>query len=248
MSRSKHTRFLVLAVLAGIVLARPALLTAQTVFCTNCGTELTQLANNLQLVDQLRRQIQLVQVSLQQFDNMTLNTQGLTSQTFSTTLAEIRRLNALLAQAKSLSFTSTDLDQRFPQKYGDYNSYVAKQGGKNDVTAKAQQWSEDTNSSVLTTLKTAALAATQIEGEEDRYLQKLERDAAAATGRMQAIQVGNLIALAGVRQTQKLRQNLLMLIQLEANAIQRMSDEKAVDAASWAKFNTPVDLPPTARK
>ena len=40
----------VLAVAATLTLALP-MPRAQTVFCTNCSTELTQLANNIQLVD-----------------------------------------------------------------------------------------------------------------------------------------------------------------------------------------------------
>jgi hypothetical protein len=42
------------AVAAALTLGLP-MPAAQTVFCTNCGTELTQLANNIQLVDQLAR-------------------------------------------------------------------------------------------------------------------------------------------------------------------------------------------------
>ena len=40
----------VLAIAAALTLALPAP-RAQTVFCTNCLTELTQLANNIQLID-----------------------------------------------------------------------------------------------------------------------------------------------------------------------------------------------------
>jgi P-type conjugative transfer protein TrbJ len=216
---------------------------AQTVFCTNCGTELTQLANNLQLVDQLARQTTLVQQSLQQLDAMLLNTKGLDSQVWGNTIAEIRRVNALLAQAKSLSYAGAGLDAAFAKKYADYNAYAARTLGEGDLTAKYQQWSEDTNASVLSTLKAAGLTAEQIEGEEDAYLRSLEALAQTAEGRMQAAQVGNQIAMAAARQTQKLRQIALMQTQLLANAIQRQSDREAIEAARWRNFTKPLDLP-----
>src|SRR5262245_60635204 len=97
--------------LAILMFAAPAS-RAQAVICTNCATEFTQLANNLQLVDQLARQVELVRESVQQTANLALNTRPLEGQAWGTTLAEIRRLNSLLTQAKSLSFASADLDAR----------------------------------------------------------------------------------------------------------------------------------------
>jgi type IV secretion system protein TrbJ len=216
---------------------------AQAVVCTNCATEFTQLANNLQLVDQLARQVELVRESVQQTANLALNTRPLDGQAWGNTLAEIRRLNSLLAQAKSLSFASADLDARFSEKYKDYNGYVRDQTGEEALAGKLQQWSEDTNASVLTTLKAAGLSSTQIEGEEDDHLRSLERLAETAEGRMQAIQVGNQIAMAAVRQTQKVRQTMLLQVQLLANFVQQQGDRQTAEAARWENFSKALNLP-----
>jgi len=63
---------------------------AVVVTCTNCGTEFTQLANNLQLADQLARQVELVQQSIRQSENLLLNTKGLGQFEFGNALAELR--------------------------------------------------------------------------------------------------------------------------------------------------------------
>jgi type IV secretion system protein TrbJ len=236
------TRFAFLPVIAALILSTAAG-RAQAVFCTNCSTELTQLANNLQLVDQLARQVELVRESVQQTANLALNTQPLDNQSWGTTLAEIRRLSSLLGQAKSLSFASADLDARFGEKYKDYNGYVRDQTGEDALSAKLQQWSEDTNASVLTTLKAAGLSSTQMEGEEDDHLRGLERLAETAEGRMQAIQVGNQIAMAAVRQTQKLRQTMLLQVQLLANFVQQQGDRQTSEAARWENFSKALNLP-----
>jgi P-type conjugative transfer protein TrbJ len=217
----------------------------QTVFCTNCASEITQLANNIQLVDQLARQVQLVQQALQQTENMVTNTRPLDGQQWGDTLASIRKLNELLGQAKSLSFAGGNLEAEFSKKFQDYNAYRhQQQPGEDALSGKLQQWSEDTNASVLSTLKAAGLSSEQLEGEEDSYLRQLEDRATSAEGRMQAIQVGNQIAMAGVRQTQKLRHMMLVQMQLLANFVAQRGDKETAEAAYWRQFSKPLDLSP----
>ena len=215
---------------------------AVVVTCTNCGTEFTQLANNLQLADQLARQVELVQQSIRQSENLLLNTNGLDQFQFGNALGELRQVSTLLGQAKSLSFTSAQLDGQFAQKYKDYNAYVQGLTGIEALDQKYQQWSEDTNSGVLTTLKAAKLHSGQIEGGEDALFQELEGMAGTAEGRMQALQVANQIALAAARQTQKLRQILLMQVQLQAMYIQTQMDKQAAESGAWRTFTKPQDV------
>jgi P-type conjugative transfer protein TrbJ len=211
---------------------------AQVVTCANCGTEFTQLANNLQLADQLARQVELVQQAIRRHETMLLNTTGLEKQSFGNPLAELSQVTALLEQARSLSVTSAGLDGQFAEKYKDYNAYLDDKLDAEALGAKYQQWSEDTNSSVLTTLKAANLQARQIEGDEAALFTALEGLSETAEGRMQAIQVANQIALAAARQTQKLRQLMLMQLQLQANFIQIEADRQAAEEAAYRNFVT----------
>ena len=224
-----------LALIAALT-ARPA--AAPVVTCLNCGTEFTQLANNLQLVDQLARQIQLVQQAIKRHENMLLNTTGLDGFKFGDALAELKQVSSLLGQAKALSITSADLDGRFAGKHKDYSAYIRGQLDAEGLTDKYQQWSEDTNSNVLATLKAANLQNQQIEGSESSLLSELETLAGTAEGRMQALQVANQIALAAARQTQKLRQLVLTQLQLQANFIQVQMDREAARDAALNRFVT----------
>ena len=169
---------------------------AQVVTCVNCGTEFTQLANNLQLADQLARQVELVQQSIRQSENLLLNTTGLEAFRFGNVAGNLRQVTSLLGQAKSLSFTSAGLDGQFAQKYKDYDAYVSQKLDAGALDRKYQQWSEDTSSSVLTTLKAANLQNSQMEGEEETLFKQLEEMSTTAEGRMQAIQVANQIGIA----------------------------------------------------
>jgi P-type conjugative transfer protein TrbJ len=57
-----------------------------------------------------------------------------------------------------------------------------------------------------------------------------------AEGRMQAIQVANQIAIAAARQTQKLRQLMLVQLQLQANFIQTQMDRQSTQEAAYKNF------------
>jgi P-type conjugative transfer protein TrbJ len=232
---SKAFRLVTCCLCLSVPVASPPA-TAQVVTCANCGTEFTQLANNLQLADQLARQVELVQQAIRRHETMLLNTTGLEAQDFGNPLAELKQVTSLLEQARSLSVTSAGLDGEFAEKYKDYNAYLAEKLDAEALTRKYQQWSEDTNSSVLTTMKAANLQAQQIEGDEAALFTALEGLSETAEGRMQAIQVANQIALAAARQTQKLRQLMLMQLQLQANFIQIEADRQAAEEAAYRNF------------
>jgi P-type conjugative transfer protein TrbJ len=234
--RRRINRRLATVIAASLLLSPCA--SALVVTCTNCGTEFTQLANNVQLVDQLARQVELVQNALLRYENKLLHTKGLDDQLFGEALAELRKVMGALGQAQSLSVTSTSLDADFRNKFKDYEAYVKDQLGVDGLADKYQQWSEDTNSSVLTSLKAAREQTQQLEGSEETLFQGLEQLATTAEGRMQALQVANQIALAGARQTQKLRQLLTIHLQLQANFIQTQMDREASQGAALNTFVT----------
>jgi type IV secretion system protein TrbJ len=230
MSMFKRIKAVAAAVMASMVVLMPQ--RAEAVY----ATEFTQLANHFELIKQLEQQTAMVQQAIRQYQNLLTNTNPLGQQTWSQALAEMRKLNSLLGQAKSLSFTAGNLDGQFAQKYGDYSSYVSSQIGDGELTRKYQQWSEDTNSSVLTTLKAAGLETEQIEGAEDGYLRHLQQLSETAEGRMQALQISNQIAIQLARQMQKLRQLMLVQMQLQANFIQQQMDREAAQSAAWRNF------------
>jgi P-type conjugative transfer protein TrbJ len=211
---------------------------AQVVTCTNCGSEVTQILNYLQLGQQLLKQAALLEQSLSQTQLMTTNTTPLANIPQGAAATDIKALFALVAQAQSLSFAAANLDSRFQAKFGTYQSYLGSQQTTSSFAAKYQQWSADANASVLTTLKGAGLQATSMQGSEEALLQALHTQNGSVSGQLQAAQLSNAIATEGVRQIQKLRQLLLLDLQLKANSIQNGQDKETSQQAAWQKFVT----------
>jgi P-type conjugative transfer protein TrbJ len=217
-----------------LVVTTPA--AAFVVTCVNCASEITQLANYVQLADQLARQAELVQNALKRYEDMLTNTKGLARQAFGDALGDLRAVANTLDQARSLSVAAADLDAQFAAKFKGYDAYVKEQLGVDGLSGKYRQWSDEGNASVLTALRAGKLQGEQMLGGEESLLAELERMAATAEGRMQALQVANQIALASARQTQKLRQLLLIQLQLQANVAETGLDRQAAQAAALDSF------------
>ena len=214
--------------------ATPAL--AQTVYCTNCASEVTQLLNLARLVDQLATQGSILQTNNNQFLTMTVNTTPLSSLQWGAGQPNIVSLNSILSGSSSLSYASANLTSAFGQKYSDYTTYLGGQPTSAAAAAKSQQWSSDTNASVLSTLRAGNLQSTQILGDEQGTISGLRTQTSGVEGNLQALQTLAQIGLLNVEQLQKVRQLILTDTSLQANAIQTRSDRDAFEEAAWRAF------------
>ncbi len=216
-----------------VTTAAPSL--AQIV-CTNCASEITQLLNMARLVDQLATQGSILQTNNNQFVNMTTNTTPLISFQWGSGQANIVSLNSTLSGSSSLSYATPNLSSAFGQKYSDYNSYVSASPTSTTAATKRQQWSTDTNASVLSTLQAGNLQSTQMLGVEQTTIAGLKTQTTTDAGNLQALQTLSQIGLSNVEQLQKVRQLILAGASLEANAIQTRSDRDAFEQAAWRNF------------
>ncbi len=188
------------------------------------STEITQLANGLLLAQQLANQAQ-------QLQNMLLNTNGFSTQIWGTTLQDLNQLNSLMQQSKALAYTASNLDGLFASKYSTYSSYLLQKMGASDWQNKYAQWSQEGSDNALYALKGLGLQAAQMQND-DAVIQQLQAMAGSAQGNMQALQIANMIAAQNVDQIQKLRQLIMMQLQMQANYIAMQQDKEAAHQAN----------------
>ncbi len=224
------------ALIAAIGSAQPA--HAQlAVVCANCSSEWTQLANNAELVAQVANEARQLQQEIQQYELLAQNTAGLPNQVWGNAVADIDRVNALMAQSQALSYASSNLAGAFAARFPSYQQYASGTVTSASMQGKYQQWSNDTNSTVLSTWQAAGLQASQMQNEEGT-LSQLESMSSSAGGQMQALEVGNQLAAQTVMQGQKLRQLMIANLNLEASYVQSQQDKDAVQAAAMRQFST----------
>jgi P-type conjugative transfer protein TrbJ len=214
---------------------------AEAVFCTNCGTEYTQLFNKLQMLKQVETGIQQLQTQINQYQDMMSNSQGFSSQVWGNAFRDIGKLNALIQQSKALAYSASNLDSQFSKRYGDYKTYQTRKMNGSDWDQKYDQWSRETSDNALYTLKAVGLQSSQMQ-DEDTLIQQLQAMSQSAQGRMQAIQVGNMMAAQNINQIQKLRQLMMLQLQMQANYIAAQQDKVAAEQAARKQYFHRIDV------
>ncbi len=186
------------------------------------------------LIDQLNQQLQQLQIAQRQLNDMIVNTATLPAQHWGQTMQSINRVNQLMQNVQSLSYQGTDIEQQIRQRYQGYATYSGN--GANSIAGKYNQWSNETKSSVAATLGAIGLQNNQLD-DEDALMHQLEEMGNSAQGRMQAAQIGNQMAAQGVRQTQKLRQLMMLQTQMQANWMASQQDQADVRAANSGRLH-----------
>jgi type IV secretion system protein TrbJ len=227
----------------GIVLALSPVLesarAADAVMCVNCGSEVTQLANKLTMLKQLATQAQQLQAQVNQYQDMVLNTKGVSNQLWGNALGDLQKVNSLIQQSRALAYSARNLDGQFAQRYQGYKHYAA---GRVNSTDKYNQWSQEASDNALYALKAAGLQNASLQ-DENALMAQIQSLAGSASGRMQALQIGNMMASQNVQQIQKLRQLVMTQIQMEANFYQMQQDKADAMEAEHQRFINASTVP-----
>jgi P-type conjugative transfer protein TrbJ len=182
-------------------------------------------ATALNTANQLAIQSQQLQSQLKDIENFKgnigqwANTQNL-----------LYQLANQVQHGQALAYQMQDLDKQYRSRFP---GYVAPQNYQQSY----RSWTQTTQDTLLSTLASAGMQADQFNHEQNT-LNQLARLSQRAEGRMQAVQVGNMIATQQVSQLQALRQ--LVVTQINAQntyAAYETQKDAAVEAAASSWIN-----------
>ena len=196
------------------------------------ATEPTQLLNYAELINQdeqevgqYEKQVLMVENQLQQLANMATNTQGFSNTIWGNAMQDLALLQQAVAKGEALSYTFSNLDQTFEKRFKGYSNWSGTTMGTANFPAQYANWSQQTQDTCRSALSAANLQYQDFATEQST-LQQLVNASQSATGRMQAVQVGNQIAAQMVDQMQKLRQLLMTQIELQTQYIATRQDKE----------------------
>ena len=106
-----------------------------------------------------------------------------------------------------------------------------------DWQTKYTEWSKEGTSNALNAYKGLGLHASQLKNEQ-AMMQQLQAMAGTAEGRMQALQVGNMMAAQNVQQLQELRQLMMLQLQTQADYIAMQQDKEDAQEANRTNLYT----------
>ena len=171
------------------------------------ATEITQLLNHVELIDQYLQQVQMVSNQLAQIQNMIRNTTVNPSQVFGTVAQDLTTLGNAVQGANALAYSMGNLDAQFTQRFPGYQAVGTNYG------AQYSQWSTTALSTISSTLRGMGLQSSQLQNEQT-ILNALRLRSENPIGMSDTVAAGNQIAEQQVEQMQKLRE--LMLLDLQS--------------------------------
>jgi type IV secretion system protein TrbJ len=209
------------------------------VTCINCGTEWTQLMTKAMMAKQLASQAQQLNLQISQYKNLLTNSNGVSSHVWGQAIQDFSKLQHLMGQSRSIAYSASNLDGQFSNRYGTYETYLNQKMGTQDWQNKYSQWSREASDNARYALKGLNLQATTMQNDQV-LMQRLQSMASSAEGRMQALQVANMMAAQTVDQVMKLRQMMMMQVQMQANYLAQQQDRIAAQEAAHQRFvNSP---------
>lgn len=191
---------------------------AGSVAGTGGATEVTQILNNVQLMQQSLTQAQQLEVQLQQ---AVTNPNAPWSQT----LNYLQELRSLYNTAQSIGYSMQSAEQGFQNLYKGYGQ------GSGNMLDRIIAWGNQTRSAVSGELTTAGWTMDQIKSA-DQTIENLRTQSQTAVGQMQAAQVGNAIAVEMVQQLRSLSQLQAAQAQAHASYLAGVNEKAANDDAN----------------
>ncbi len=193
-------------------------------------------------LNQLQQETAAVQNLAAQLQNAVQNTTAGAAGLWRSNQGLLTNLGNIVAEQQGLSYTLSNLNSEFQRMFP---GYVASQSG--NVAPQAAQGFTSTLNTLNGTLQAAAAQAQDFQAEQ-ATLTALEAKNQGAVGRMQAIQVGNEIALQQVQQLQMLRQLMVAMINAQnvvaANQVSQAAQTQA-QQQQWLSGGPLVPYPST---
>jgi len=195
------------------------------------ATEITQLANNVELVNSYLQQVQAYATQLQQYQNMLTNTLNIPNQVWGNIQNDLMGVANIVRQGQALAFSASNIASQFEATFKGF-SYSGV-----DFKREYRDLSRKTLDTLKGTLSAANLQSQQFATEEG-VLIALRAMSQSAQGQMQALQVGAQIAEQQVQQLQKLRQlmmaqlsqqNTYLAAQEQKEALRKVAADRAFD-------------------
>lgn len=225
-----------LSVVTGGVTVAPA--PAYAIYCSNCSTFYQQLLEYAEAVNNQINTAQQLTQQINMYKDMVRQGMSLDGTVFSSLMTDMRRLQSVYQEGRSLAHSMTNLDSAFREQFKGYDDYLRSAGKASEMMPdRYTKWAEQGFDNARTAMKAAGMQTSAIAGEEDVLRQLVNRSSTAA-GRMQAIQAGNEIAAQQVQQLQRLREMIAANITLQGNYMAQQTERQAVDDAFREKFRS----------
>jgi type IV secretion system protein TrbJ len=199
------------------------------------ATEVTQLLNHVELINQDIQQVQMVANQIQQYQNMLTHTLNFPNQLFGPVMNDLVQLGSIVQKGQAIAYSMGNLDGIFTQRFPGYR-LVSRNYGQ-----QYKSWGQTALDSTRGALDAAGLQSSQLQSEQ-AVLNGLRSMSETSQGRMQAIQAGNQISEQQVEQLMKLREIMLADLQSKAAYQSSQVQQQLTNQANSDAFFAPARI------
>ena len=192
----------------------------------------------LKAIESVINEVEMIANQVKQIENMVKNTQNYGRGVWDTeTLPRLLRLGQVIEQEQAIAYTMTNVDGLFRQRYPGYRPVA-------DWSREYDAWTRTTLDTLRGAFNSVHLHAEDFATEQGR-IQALQGLSDSAEGRMQVLQLGNMMAGEQLQQLVKLRQ--LMMAQVNAQTVYMANQtnrdaQRAATQSEWIR-NGNADAP-----
>jgi P-type conjugative transfer protein TrbJ len=211
------------------------------------ATEMTQLENNAELVEQVRQLAEQIQNQITMIQDMIYNTLTIPDQLFGDVKQIYTKVKGIIDATKGIAYNLSNLDEELKRRFKIYTdlSGMTKISDfsseyKNIVTAQME--------TVRSTMEAIGVSMEQLVTDDASALEEIQKKASTAKGRNELIQATNQLLGFLAEDAMKLRHLQMMQAQMAGTAYEaeRARDDlskRRIEAFFKRGDETPVNIP-----
>ncbi len=198
-------------------------------WCINCASEPTALAQKAQQALQYIRQAQQLRQEIQQVQIMIQEGRALAHSPTTGIIGDLNALSGILISSRGLAGSMAQMDEIFRKVYAPYSS-----GRLTNYSDAYNGWANTALKTLSGTLSAAGYQGGMLQNEAT-WMRQIQVMNQTPLGRDQSLQLGNSIATQEIAELQALRQ--LMLVDIQSKAAYTATEVNREQAAEQASAN-----------
>ncbi|MDR1508703.1 MAG: P-type conjugative transfer protein TrbJ [Synergistaceae bacterium] len=214
---------------------------------TGGATEMTQLANNAELIEQVAQLAEQIQNQITMIQDLIYNTLTIPDQLFRDVKGIYSKVKGIIDQTKGLAYNLSNLDEELKRRFKSYGDMSAL-SRVSDFSSEYRNIVGSQMETVRSTMEAIGVSMEELVTDDASALEELQNKASSAKGRNELIQATNQLLGFLAEDAMKLRHLQMMQAQMAGTAYEAerargdLSDRR-IEAFFKRGNETPANIP-----
>ncbi|MDR1020600.1 MAG: P-type conjugative transfer protein TrbJ [Synergistaceae bacterium] len=184
---------------------------------TGGATEITQLANNAELIEQVAQLAEQIQNQITMIQDMIYNTLTIPDQLFRDVKGIYSKVKGIIDKTKGLAYNLANMDEELKRRFKSYAD-LSGISAVSDFSAEYRNIADTQMETVRSTMEAIGVSMEELVTDDASALTELQNKASSAKGRNELIQATNQLLGFLAEDAMKLRHLQMMQAQMAGTA------------------------------